>query len=78
MAKIFDKYEACKDLETGADCPDRKLGCHDICDGYKFRCEKQAKINRNRKASMKVPTAHCKMARLNFYKHQKRYRQYKK
>ena len=70
---MFDKYKTCKD------CPDRLPACHDDCDGYKFRCEKQAQINKKRRESKIGPTAHKKRAMLDFYKRQKKYRKlYKK
>ena len=68
----FDKYKACKDLDTGEDCPDRVLGCHSSCNGYKCRCQKQKEIKNNRKASIKVPTAHHVKVSQNYYKKHKK------
>lgn len=75
---MFDKYKACKDLETGADCPDRIGGCHDTCDGYKFRCQKQKEINQKIKASRIAPTAHRERVSINFYKRKKKEKIYKR
>lgn len=70
----FDKYKTCKD------CPDRSVDppCHDNCEGYKARCEKQAEINRNRRASKTVPTAQREKVRINYYKRKKKYKIYKR
>ena len=76
----FDKYKACKDLKTGEDCPDRSVtpACHDTCDGYKFRCQKQKEINDNRRASKCAPTANREKININYYKKQKKYKIYKR
>ena len=68
----FDKYKTCKG------CPDRVGGCHDDCDGYKSRCEKQKEINDNRRASNNVPTAQHERANINFYKKQKKAKIFKR
>lgn len=70
----FDKYKACKDLKTGADCPDRIGGCHDDCEGYKARCQKQKEINRKIKASRIAPTEHHRKIVIDFYKRKKKFR----
>lgn len=74
----FDKYKSCKDVKTGMDCPDRCVGCHGTCDGYKFRCEKQKEINDCRRASKIVPTAQREKASMNIYKKQKKLKIYKR
>ena len=76
----FDKYKACKDLETGADCPDRKLGCHDTCEGYKFRCEKAKEIKDRLRAlnGTLAPTEQRLKANINYYKKQKKSKIYRK
>ena len=42
---MHDKFKTCKD------CPDRCVDpkCHDKCEGYKYRCEKNAKVKAERK-----------------------------
>lgn len=74
MMDAFDKYKSCKD------CPDRTVtpACHDTCDGYKFRCQKQKEINDNRRASKVVPTAHREKVSNDYYKKQKKYKIYKR
>lgn len=70
----FDKYKTCKD------CPDRSVNpaCHDTCDGYKFRCQKQKEINDRRRADNLAPTAHREQVSINFYKRQKKYKIYRR
>lgn len=64
----FDKFKSCKH------CPDRASGCHDDCDGYKARCEKQAEINRKIKASKIAPTEHHEKIVIDYYKRKKKFR----
>lgn len=70
----FDKFKSCKD------CPDRSISpsCHSICDGYKFRKEKQAEINRNRRARAYIPTTHHERAKIDSAKRQKKRYQWKR
>jgi hypothetical protein len=70
----FDTYKSCKDLKSGEDCPYRSIfqPCHSTCEGYKFRREKQDKINQNRRASKNVPTAHYEKAKIDLIKRQKK------
>jgi hypothetical protein len=74
----FDKYKSCKDIKTGMDCPDRCVGCHGTCDGYKFRCEEQQRINDSRRSSKPAPTAQREKASMNIYKKQEKLKIYKR
>lgn len=70
----FDKYKTCKD------CPDRASGCHDGCEGYKARCQKQKEINETRRAMNNsiAPTYHREQVSINYYKRQKKEKIYKR
>jgi hypothetical protein len=74
----FNKYEACEDLETGADCPDRKLGCHDTCKGYQFRHEKNMERLRKEKETRWHPTAHREKIISNYYRQERKRKMYKR
>lgn len=71
---MIDKYKSCKDLETGNDCPDRCVGCHDKCDGYQARCKEREEILRKEKLNRWKPTAHHTKVVIDFYKRKKKYR----
>lgn len=68
----FNKYETCKD------CPDRAVGCHSTCEGYKHRCQKQKELNDYIRATAKIPTEHYAKAKINVYKKQKKLKGYKR
>ena len=70
----FDKYKTCKD------CPDRIIGCHSTCDGYKSRCEEQKRINETRRAMNNsiAPTDHREQVGINYYKRKRKEKIYKR
>ena len=71
---MFDKFKTCKD------CPDRSINppCHETCEGYLFRCQKQKEINDKRRANGLKPTAQREKVRNKFCKKQRCYKIYKK
>ena len=68
----FDKRKGCKDAKTGEHCPDRKVGCHDTCEGYQFRHEENMERLRKEKETRWKPTAHHDKVVIDYYKRQKK------
>ena len=62
----MDKYKTCKG------CPDRAVGCHADCEGYKSRCQEREEIRKKENESKWKPTAHDEQAWIKFYKRQKK------
>ena len=64
----MNKFKTCKA------CPDRVVGCHSTCEGYQFRCKEREEFLRKERESKWKPTAHHTQVVIDFYKRQRKYR----